>query len=155
MRLFFIFGLLTISYASLQGQDLKTISLNYIKAYFSLDQDKYSQYMDEAVTWADPTWSEVDPSNKPVSGKEAVLAHLKTATSGITGMSFDIEQHFVSGKVAVFEGMMKYTWTDPNSGKSFDFSIREVSVLEFNNDKIIKHTDYADFKSWIKQYQSQ
>lgn len=147
--------LFIIGLTSLSGQDLKSISRQYFDAYFSMDQAEYSKYMAEDVTWSDPTWSEIDPSNKPVSGKSAVLAHLKTATEGLSNLSYAIEEHFVSGPVAVFEGIMKYTFNDAGSGKSFDFEIREVSVLEFRDGKIIKHTDYSDFKTWLQQYQSQ
>lgn len=149
-----LFILSTISLHA-HAQDLKTLSRQYIDAYFSMDQDKYGEFLAEDVIWSDPTWSEVDPNNKPVSGKVAVLTHLKTATMGLTNLSYSIEEHFVSGPIAVFEGIMKYTFTDNSSGKAFDFSLREVSVLEFRKDKIIKHTDYSDFKTWLRQYQEQ
>lgn len=144
-----------VSLTQLSAQDLKSLSRQYIDAYFAMDQERYSQFLAEGVTWSDPTWSEVDPNNKPVSGKQAVLAHLKTATTGLTNLSYSIEEHFVSGPIAVFEGIMKYTFTDSSTGKAFDFSLREVSVLEFSKGKIIKHTDYSDFKTWLKQYQKQ
>ncbi|MCE7995434.1 MAG: nuclear transport factor 2 family protein [Roseivirga sp.] len=148
----FVFSMV---YSPTHAQDLKTLSRQYIDAYFSMDQENYSQFLAENITWSDPTWSEVDPSNKPVNGKEAVLAHLKTATAGLTNLRYEIEEHFVSGPIAVFEGIMKYTFTDSSTGKSFNFSLREVSVLEFSKGKIIKHTDYSDFKTWLKQYQEQ
>jgi ketosteroid isomerase-like protein len=150
----FIAVLLT-GMSHLSAQELENLSKKYIDAYFSMDQKAYGPMLAENVTWSDPTWSEVDPANKPVTGKAAVLAHLKMATAGITNMSYTIEEHFVSGPVAVFEGVMKYTWTDGNSGKAYDFSIREVSVLEFQNGKVVRHTDYSDFKSWLRQYSSQ
>lgn len=137
------------------SQDLKTLSKQYIDAYFSLDQEKFSPFLAEDITWSDPTWSEVDPSNKPVKGKQAVLAHLKTTTAGLQNLSYTIDSHFVSGPIAVFEGVMKYTFADPSTGKSYKFNLREVSVLEFKNGKIIRHTDYSDFKTWLKQYQEQ
>ncbi|GEM_PF-5622793 len=148
---------LAISLISVQAyaQDLKSDSRKYIDAYFAMDQATYGRYLAEDVIWSDPTWSEIDPSNKSVSGKQAVLAHLKTVTTGLTNLSYAIEEHFVSGPVAVFEGIMTYTFTDSNTGKSYDFRVREVSVLEFRDGKIIRHTDYSDFKTWMKQYQSQ
>ncbi|MBO0323626.1 nuclear transport factor 2 family protein [Muricauda sp. CAU 1633] len=126
----------------------------YIKAYFSLDQEGFSSFLDDKVVWSDPTWSEVAPGNKPVEGKQNMLEHLKVATAGLSNMHYKIDYQFQSGNMYVFEGTLNYSWTDPN-GKQFDFSIREVSVLKTKEGKIIEHTDYGDFKTWREQYLNQ
>lgn len=138
-----------------RAQDLKKLSKEYIEAYFALDRETLKDYLAEDVHWSDPTWKEVDPASVPISGRQEMLTHLKKATNGIEKMNYAIDSHFVSGNIAVFEGVLSYTWKDDRSGKSYDFKMREVSVLEFNQGKIIKHTDYTDFKAWLAQYQKQ
>ncbi|MCL6272625.1 nuclear transport factor 2 family protein [Muricauda sp. 2012CJ35-5] len=135
--------------------DLKTISRTYIDAYFGKSIDIFASMMADEVEWSDPTWAEVDPSTKLVSGKTKVLQHLKQATAEIQNMSYAIDHHFVSGNFAVFEGTLNYEWKQEATGKVFSFSMREVSVLEFESGLIVKHTDYTDFKRWKEQYTSQ
>ncbi len=137
------------------AQDLESISRTYLDAYFTKDQDTYQKYLAENVVWSDPTWSEIDPSNKPVKGKTAVLAHLQQATAEISDMTYSIEQHYVSGQYAIFEGILNYAWENKRIGKTYRFAVREVSILQFDGDKIITHTDYTDFKEWNRQFQAQ
>lgn len=135
--------------------DLKTISRTYIDAYFGKSVDIFAPMMADDVEWSDPTWAEVDPSTKPVSGKTKVLQHLEQATAEIQNMSYAIDHHFVSGNIAVFEGTLNYEWKQGTTGKVYSFSMREVSVLVFESGLIIKHTDYTDFKKWVEQYNAQ
>lgn len=140
----------------IKSQTITQLSRSYIDAYFGNTPEVYSGFLDDNVIWADPTWSEIDPKNTPISGKKAMIDHLKEATSGISNMEYLIDYHFISGKIAVFEGTLKYSWQNTVSDKIFYFEIREVSILEFNSDnKIIKHTDYSDFRNWMRQYQNQ
>lgn len=139
----------------LNAQSIEDISKRYLEAYFNLDQSTYAEFLSDDIEWSDPTWSEVDPNNVPVKGKEQVLNHLKSATAGISDMEYVIEKHFVSGNIGVFEGWLSYKWLDAEQGKTYEFRIREVSILVFQEGRIVKHTDYSDFKTWLSQYRSQ
>ena len=147
--------LLFILIRGAQAQDLETISRNYIDYYFSKNEESFKALLHDSITWSDPTWSEIDPSNKPVSGKSAVINHLRSITAGIAKIDYRIDNQFISGNHAVFEGQMEYSWTDPESEIVFDFSIREVTVLRFKDGLVNEHTDYGDFRKWRNQYISQ
>ncbi|GEM_PF-541886 len=128
---------------------------NYIRNYFQLKLDDISKIMHDDIAWSDPTWQEVSSENiSSVDGKDNVIEHLKNVTKDLSNIDYTIEHSFQSGNISVYEGILTYTWTN-KSGKQFNFSIREVSVLKTQNNKIIQHTDYGDYNSWRKQYQAQ
>ena len=64
---------------------------------------------------------------------------IKQATAGISDMSYEIEQQFASANMVVFEGILKYAWNDTRAGKTYKFSIREVSVIEIENEESQNH----------------
>lgn len=137
------------------AQDRMKDSRAYIDAYFTEDIETCRKYLHDSVTWQDPTFTEINAKNEKVVGKEEMLAHLQAMGEEITDLGFDIEQHYISANIAVFEGWMKYSWTDTSIDKKYDFKLREVTILEYKDGKVFKHTDYGDFKAWRKQYKAQ
>lgn len=137
------------------AQDMMTDSRAYVEAYFTEDIETCRKYLHDSVTWQDPTFSEINAKNEKVVGREALLTHLTEMGEQITDLGFEIEQHYISANIAVFEGVMKYAWIDPEINKRYDFRLREVTILEYKDGKVYKHTDYGDFKTWRKQYAAQ
>ncbi|WP_299224681.1 nuclear transport factor 2 family protein [uncultured Psychroserpens sp.] len=152
----FVIACCSTLYISAQNQTEKVNSFSeaYLKAYFNMELEKSSEFMDDNMVWTDPTWSEIDPKNKPITGKQNILNHLKMVSDGISNMSYKIDHQFQAADIHIFEGILSYSWTN-TQGKVFSFSIREVTILKVKNQKIIEHSDYADFKTWRKQYQQQ
>ncbi|GAB4511375.1 MAG: hypothetical protein Tsb004_15730 [Allomuricauda sp.] len=141
--------------ANLSAQDLKAIGEKYLESYFAIDLDAVEGYLSDDIIWSDPTWAEMDPSSKPIVNKQNVIAHFKTAFDGISNIEHEVDHFFTSANIVVAEGFISYHWTS-QEGKVFKFKIREVTILVFDeNNKVVKHTDYGDFKTWGEQYREQ
>lgn len=79
MKKYSLYFLLLLPYWCVKAQDFEMTD-KYIQAYFGMNQAAFSEHLSENVTWQDLTWSEIDPDNKAVSGKQSVLQHLQMAT---------------------------------------------------------------------------
>lgn len=127
----------------------------YINAYYAGNTQTSGQHMHDSIQWSDHTSKEVGTYILEVKGKNNVINHIKKMTRDILTCEFIIDHSFESDVYTIFEGDLKYSWQDYQSKKVYDFNIRSVVILTFEGDKIIKHEDYADFKTLGKQFHEQ
>jgi limonene-1,2-epoxide hydrolase len=72
---------------------------------------------------------------------------------------FKLNSHFKSDNFVIinstFESILPDEWFGNNANGKVFVSLPIVTILKFVGDKIISHTDYADYNTYKKQIQLQ
>jgi len=130
----------------------------YLSAYEHLDWETLAGFYADDAVWHDPTSAEIGAPGVPVAGREAIVQHLERATAGILAMDFEFDRVFHSAGVVVNVGLFRYETRHPDPSRSDEtlrFELDTVIVLEIEKGLVRRHTDYADFEAWGRQYQEQ
>jgi len=129
----------------------------YMKAYSDWNIDAMSAMHHEAIQFNDPTATEAFKRSFAKQGKQEVADFLKGifAEQRPEYSVFKISQHFVSGDHVViqstFESLLPKNWYGERAIGPVLVAIPITTILVFEGDKIISHTDYADYHSYQQQ----
>lgn len=94
-----------------------------------------------------------------IMGKAEVKKMLVEGFQGSLEMKFDVQNRFAAAGFVVLQGVMRSkTKGEPmgKPGKILHYAIPFVAVLEFNPEgKLVRHQDYLDYVTAVKQTNSQ
>ncbi len=152
MKYFAAAAMLLISPAYAQEADSSTtisIAKDYLTAYSTFDTAAMAPFLADDMVFYDPTSANqsADGGAFMFEGKEAVLKGLGDYAGQYQSFSvdYDIERQYESEGVVVFVAMLTWTVTSPD-GESATGSAPIVTAVTVKDGKIIKHTDYYDYK---------
>ncbi|WP_100641742.1 nuclear transport factor 2 family protein [Alteromonas facilis] len=131
--------------------DNQTIAQTYFDAYIARDWQTLAQFLHEDGSFADTT-------AKPVFGDVSVAGKAETVTyftknyASIQEMSFTSSRQWVSGDVAIFEGVLNWK-IDLGDNKIVDTkSMPFITILELKEGQVLHHRDYADYQPFLKAH---
>jgi ketosteroid isomerase-like protein len=123
----------------------------YFEAYIRRDWDKFESLLHVHAVWSDPTAQQLFGTERP-SGKKEVAAHLRRTFAGITHMKAHVKRALFSSNFAVFEAELDWSVAVRN-GESVEVKGAPfVVVLRIEDGRVIEHTDYADYRSFISEF---
>lgn len=151
------FAIFSRSAPTMPAPDPLDVAAKYLVAYGAMDFERLAGFYTEDSTWQDPTGAEIGASTEVFRGPDAIRAHLAQATYGLENLTFDLPERFTSGGQVVCFGTMSYDTAlaaPDGTARSASFAVRTVIVLEVKGEKVLAHTDYADFRAWSEQYRA-
>jgi hypothetical protein len=144
-----------------QKDSIKHKAIEYIKAYGDWDFEKMKTFYADSITFSDPTASKAFKVHFSATGKENVYTFFKNIFKGQFEnnkpkyVKFRINKSFQSDNFVIlnttFESILPITWFKENSNEKVLISMPFVTILEFENNKIIKHTDYGNYTIYKEQ----
>ncbi len=137
-----------------ESEEVLATAEEYLATYADLDFEKLSGFYNKKSVWQDPTGAEIGASTAEVVGAEAIVAYLRGATTGLLDVSFAWDERFRSGDQVVSIGTFRYSASGAVYGseaETIPFEMRIVVVLQIQGGKVLRHTDYTDFSTWIEQ----
>lgn len=169
MKQFFLIIILSaiikISYAQSSTRFLDTLASDYMEAYGKWDFDKMKTFYSDTIHFEDPTGSEQFGQHYFIDGKENVYHFFKDMFKGSFKdnkpryVNFIIDKKIITESYAIFsstfECIIPTNWYKENSNESILISIPFVTILRFRNGKIISHSDFGDYTTYIKQIRAQ
>ena len=132
-----------------KSKDTERIARIYFQHYLNTEIKKMGNYLNEESTWFDPTAEKVF-GGKLLKGKKSIVENLTKTYQNIKGMSVENVREMFSGRFAMFEVIINYSWT-PQKGKTRSYSLPAIFIFKIENGKVIEHRDYADYTVWIDQ----
>lgn len=136
------------------ASDASAVAERYLAAYEALDFKALAAFYTKKSVWQDPTGGEIGASTEEVVGGGAIVAYLRGATTGLQDLSFAWDERFRSGDQVVNIGTFRYSASGAvygSSAETIPFEMRIVVVLQIRDGKVLRHTDYTDFSTWIEQ----
>ncbi|MFI0429411.1 nuclear transport factor 2 family protein [Mariniflexile sp. HMF6888] len=153
------------SQSDIGSQSHKTIALSYMEAYGDWDFDTMKTFYAENIHFEDPTGSEVFNQKFDFNGIKEVYNFFRGVfKNGFENerppyVDFRIEKVFESGSFIIinstFECQLPNAWFKEPSSERILISIPFLTILQIENGKIISHTDYGGYDSYMKQIQAQ
>ena len=129
--------------------DMEKMLRDWVDAENSQDVDKFASFYADDCVWEDVALGLVN------RGKKEVKAYFKTMFVAIPDLRFEVQSVFVEGDWGVCEWLMTGTQAGdfpglPSAvGKSF--SVRGVSVIQLQNGKISRNSDYWNLATLLQQ----
>ena len=136
-----------------------------MEAYGNWDFETMKTFYHEAVVFEDPTASVAFETTFKAEGKENVYGFFRNI---FKDQFKDDKPPYVNFKVAkrfqsdhfvifntVFESLLPLAWFRESGEEKILVVMPFVTILEFEGDKIIGHTDYGDYKTYNEQIQAQ
>ena len=149
--------IISLSFASDDTPSLNQLASQYMQAYSDWDIDAMSALHSDEVRFDDPTATEAFGRSFAHQGKTQVNAFL----TGIftddkpKHLAFKVQQQFVSGNHVVihstFESVLPKGWYGERATGPVFVAIPITTVLVFKDNKVISHTDFADYDSYQQQ----
>jgi len=130
------------------------LASQYVNLYYDLKFDEMEPLMHAEISFEDPTANIIFGSER-VSGKAKVMENFHSAFAGISSMELEKIRSFASGKVAIFEMMI--TWTFETRGGK-EVTIRDmplIQVITIADGLVISHRDYGDYQIFAAQFREQ
>ena len=131
------------------------IAEEYLAAYSTFDTSLIAQHIGDDMVFYDPTSSNENADSGPFifEGKEAVLKGLGDYASQYKSftVNYDVERRYESEGVVVFVAMLTWnvlTATDATATGSAPI----VTAITVKGGKVVKHTDYYDYKGNAVSY---
>jgi hypothetical protein len=144
-------------FASDDTPSLDQLASQYMQAYSAWDIDAMSALHDDAVRFDDPTATEAFGRSFAHQGKTQVNAFLSGIFADNTPkhLIFKVQQQFVSGNHVLihstFESLLPDSWYGERATGPVFVAIPITTVLVFKDNKVISHTDFADYDSYQQQ----
>lgn len=113
----------------------------YAAAWSSNDVEKLAAYFTDDAIYEDVALGEVH------RGKPAIMAFARGTFDALPGFTMKPQSLVVGNESAAFEWIMSGTFR--KTGKSF--SVRGVSVMQFENGKIRRNSDYWNIAEFQRQ----
>lgn len=129
--------------------DMEKMLRDWVDAENSQDVDKFTSFYADDCVWEDVALGLVN------RGKKEVKAYFKTMFVAVPDLRFEVQSVFVEGDWGVCEWLMTGTQAGdfpglPSAvGKSF--SVRGVSVIQLQNGKISRNSDYWNMATLLQQ----
>ena len=157
LSLLFIFLISTIKGQNIKSTDIQDIALDYMQAYSDWNYKRMSSFYHDSIHFHDPTAELAFNGRYEFFGVDSVKNFIKNAFGGAIPefLVFKVNENFVSNDFVIinstFESILPKAWFgDKTKGKVF-VSLPFVTILKFKANKIISHTDYADYKTYKYQ----
>ncbi|MEM9616414.1 MAG: nuclear transport factor 2 family protein [Pseudomonadota bacterium] len=145
-------AMLLMSPAYAQGAEPSaTVSIaeDYLAAYSTFDTAVMAPFLAEDMVFYDPTSANQSADGGPFmfEGKDEVLKGLGDYAGQYQSLSvdYDVERQYESEGVVVFVATLTWTVISPG-GESASGSAPIVTAVTVKDSKVIKHTDYYDYK---------
>lgn len=126
-----------------------SIAEDYLAAYSTFDTAAMAPFLADEMVFYDPTSANQSADSGPFmfEGKDAVLKGLGDYAGQYQSFSvdYDIERQYESEGVVVFIAMLSWTVISPD-GETATGSAPIVTAVTVKDGKVIKHTDYYDYK---------
>lgn len=134
-----------------QSQATKLLADVYFKAYIDLDWDTIEPILGEDAYFLDPTATAAF-GNVQYNGKPAMMKNFRENYAGITKMTFHPSRVIYSGNIAVFEGTLDWGFTLRSGAIADTKDMPFITILTFENGKVISHRDYGDYQPFFDAY---
>ena len=144
---------------------IRQIAYDYMEAYGDWDFDKMKTFYHDDIFFNDPTASKAFNTDFSAKGKENVYNFFKNIFNGQFKndkppyVKFKIEKSFQSNGYCifntVFESILPVSWFKKDSNEKILISMPFVTILEFQGNKILSHTDYGDYVTYQEQIDAQ
>lgn len=148
-----VMALAAASHAAAQedGASAAAVKLagDYLAAYSTFEPDKMAPFLADDMVFYDPTSSTqtADGGAFIFEGKAAVLKGLGDYAAQYEdfSVSYDVERRYESEGNVVFVAQLSYA-LETIDGKTFAGTAPIVTVVAVKDGKVVKHTDYYDYK---------
>ncbi|NHN25764.1 nuclear transport factor 2 family protein [Flavobacterium jejuense] len=161
--LFFLISYSLVSQNNMNSND--SIATAYMKAYGDWNFDTMKTFYSEDIHFEDPTAEKAFGQPFLFKGKENVYAFFKGVfkdrfkNNKPPYVNFIIEKKFCANSFVIinstFECVIPTSWFKKESKETILIAIPFVTILEIENGKIKKHTDYGDYSKYNAQIKAQ
>lgn len=127
------------------------IAQAYFNAYIARDWQTLEQYLDPNGSFADTTAKPVF-GDVSVNGKAQTVAYFTKNYASIQEMSFTPSRQWVSGDVAVFEGVLNWQINLGENKIVTTEAMPFITILELKEGLVVRHRDYADYKPFLNAF---
>lgn len=142
-------GVLFIQPETKTEQSVDELSRQYLNYYRSGQVNELPRFWADNVKFEDQT-AQIAGEALLIQGRDKVKKELTQLFAAVEGLNFTPEFGFSSGHFTISAGSISYQMpVSENSKSKVTFDV--VTILEFEAGKVVKHTDYADYQSLIKQ----
>ena len=135
-----------------QTETVESVGTEYLSAYRSGQVKNMMVYMADDATFEDRT-AELTGASLNVTGRKQIRELLLQLNGAVEIISFDKKFEFVSGSYFVSAGNFKYIGNVSPSQK-MEIEVMVLTLLEFDNLKVKKHSDFAGYEDVMKKIQS-
>jgi len=146
------FSFLAISTAQDNDESEARIALakEYLAAYSTFDVTIMEPFLSEDMVFHDPTSSNQNAGGTSFfyEGKQAVMKGLGDYAAQFASFTLDykIERQYESNGVVVFIAQISYMG-ESKAGDKFAGSAPIVTAITVKDGKVVRHTDYFDYKA--------
>ncbi|MCE7991844.1 MAG: ester cyclase [Roseivirga sp.] len=142
-------GMLFIQPVANNKQSVNKISQQYLNYYRNGQVNKLVRFWADSVVFEDKT-AQISGEALLIKGRDNVERELTELFASVEDLSFTPEFGFSSGNFTISAGAISYQMpVSANAKTKVTFDV--VTILEFKAGKVVKHADYADYQSLIKQ----
>jgi len=131
------------------------LAKQYLTAYSTFDVTIMEPFLSEDMVFHDPTSSNQNADGLPFvfEGKQAVMKGLGDYAAQFANFALDykIERQYESNGVVVFIAQISYMGETKDGGK-FEGSAPIVTAITVKDGKVVRHTDYFDYKENAKEF---
>ncbi len=125
------------------------LASRYLDAYSTYDMSKIEPFLAEDAVFFDPTSSTQNADGGPFmfDGKDAILNGLGDYAAQYKSftLDYDIERQYESQGHVVFVATLIWTVVD-REDQIFSGAAPIVTVISIQDSKVVRHTDYYDYK---------
>lgn len=129
--------------------DVISLAEDYLAAYSTFDTAKFGPFYADNAVFSDPTSHGFAPGGGAFEydGKAAIVKGLGDYAAQYKSFSvhYDLERRYESGGVVVFIAALTYESTSKD-GKVYTGTNPVVTVVEVRDGKVVRHTDYYDYR---------
>lgn len=126
------------------------VAEQYLAAYETFEPAKMAPFLHKDAVFSDPTSTNQTADGGPFEfdGKEAVLKGLGDYAAQYKRftLNYDVERRYESNGVVVFVAQLSYEG-ETKDAQTFSGAEPIVTVITVKDGKVIRHTDFFDYKS--------